>query len=80
MTFGRSGEIIIDDACILNLFRNFSFRKHFDTVLTEEIRKAKSSHEVLVMPKHFMTKLSNILESSSYMSPLRAIIKSYQYF
>ena len=35
----------------------FSFRKHFDTVLTEEIRTAKFCDEVFVMPKHLMTKL-----------------------
>ena len=54
------------------------FRKHFDTVLTEEIQKAKFRHEVFVMLKHLMTK-RNIQESSSYMFPLRAIVKSNQY-
>ena len=56
----------------------FSFREHFDTVLTEEIRTAKFCQEVFVMPKHLMTKL-NIPESPSYMSQLREIVKSQQY-
>ena len=30
--------------------KTFSFRKHFDTVLMEEIRKAKFCHEGFVMP------------------------------
>ena len=58
--------------------KTFSYRTHFDTVLTEKIRKAKFGHKVFVMLKHLTTKL-NIPESSSYMSSLRAIVKSYQY-
>ena len=58
--------------------KKFSFRKHFGTVLTEEIRIAKFCNEVFVMPKYLMTKL-NIPESSLYVSPLRAIILSQQY-
>ena len=58
--------------------KTFSFRKHFDTVLTEEIRTAKFCHEVFVMPKHLMAKL-NIPKSSLYMSPLRAIVLFQQY-
>ena len=54
------------------------FRKHFSTVMTEEIRIAKICTEVFVMPKHLMTK-RNIPESSLYMSPLRAIVLSQQY-
>ena len=46
-----------------------SFRKHFVTILKEEIRIAKFCTEVFVMPNHWMTKL-NIPESSLYMSPL----------
>ena len=65
---------IKDDTSICNLLKKtFSFRKHFGTVLTEEIRIAKFCTEVFVMPKHLMTKL-NIPESSLYMSPLRAIV------
>ena len=60
--------------------KTFSFRKHFGTVLKEEIRIAKFCTEVFVMPNYLMTKL-NILESSLhvYMSPLRAIVSSQQY-
>ena len=36
----------------------FSFCKHFNTVLSEEIRKAKFCTEVFVMPKHLITKLN----------------------
>ena len=39
------------------IYITFSFRKHFGTVLTEEIRIAKFCTEVFVMPKHLMTKL-----------------------
>ena len=53
--------------------KTFSFRKHFGTVLKEEIRIAEFCTEVFLMPKHLMTKL-NISESSLYMSPLRAIV------
>ena len=53
----------------------FSFRKHFGTVLTEEIRIAKFCTEVLTMPKHLMNK-PNIPELSLHMSPLRAIVLS----
>ena len=58
--------------------KTFSFREHFDTVLTEEIRTTKFCQELFVMPKHLMIEL-NIPESSSYMSPLREIVKSHQY-
>ena len=57
--------------------KTFSFRKHFGTVLTEEIRIAKLCTEVFVMPKHLMTKV-NIPQS--YMSPLRAFDLSKQYY
>ena len=60
------------------LKKTFSFRKHFVTVLTEEIRIAKFCTEVFVMPKHSMRKL-NIPESPLYMSPLCAIVLSQQY-
>ena len=53
--------------------KTFSFRKHFNTVLTEAIRTAKFCQEVFVMPKHLMAKL-NIPKASLYMSPLRAIV------
>ena len=63
----------------IKLVKNtFSFRKHFSTVLTEEIRIAKFCTEVFVMPKHLMTKLY-IPESSLYMSPLRAIVLFQQH-
>ena len=79
MTTARSEAINKDDTSILNLLKkSFSFRKHFGTVLTEEIRIAKYCTEVFVMPKHFMTKL-NIHESSLCMSPLHAIVLSQQY-
>ena len=55
----------------------FSFREHFGTVLTEEIRIAKFT-EVFVMLKRLITKL-NKPEASLYMSPLRAIVLSQQY-
>ena len=58
--------------------KTYSFRKHFGTILTEEIRIAKFCTEVFVMPKYLMTKL-NIPESSLYMSPLRTIVLSQQY-
>ena len=58
--------------------KTFSFRKHFGTVLTEEIQIAKFGTEVFVMPKHSMTKL-NIPESSLYMFPLCAIVLFQQY-
>ena len=78
MTIARS-EDINKDTFILNLLKKtFSFRKHFGTVLTEEIRIAKFYTEVFVMPKHLMTKL-NRSESSLYMSLLRAIVLSQQY-
>ena len=42
----------------LNFFhKTFTFRKHFDTVLTEEIRTAKFWHEEFVIPKHLLTNL-----------------------
>ena len=79
MTIAQSEDINKDDTSILNLLKKtFSFRKHFGTVLTEEIRIAKFCTEVYVMPKHLMTKL-NIPESSLYMSPLRAIVLSQQW-
>ena len=62
----------------LIVHKTFSFREHFDTVLREEIQIAKFCTEVFVMPKHLMAKL-HIPEASSYMSPLHAIVKSYQY-
>ena len=50
------------------------FDKHFGTVLTEEIRKAKFCTEVFVIiPQCCMNRL-NILESPSHMSPLCAIV------
>ena len=55
--------------------KTFSFRKHFGTVLTEDIRAAKCCTEVFVMPKHLKTKL-DMPESSLYMSPLRATVLS----
>ena len=69
MTIARSEDINKHDT----LKKTFSFRKHFGTVLTEEIRIAKICTEVFVMPKHFMTKI-NTPESSLCMSPLRAIV------
>ena len=71
MTIARSEDISKDDTSI-------SFRKHFGTVLTEEIRIAKFCTEVFVMPKHLMTNL-NIPESSKNTSPLRAIVSSQKY-
>ena len=58
--------------------KTFSFRKHFRTVLSEEIRTAKFCTAVFVMPKYLMTKKS-YTELSSYMSLLRAIVLSQQY-
>ena len=60
MTIARSEDINKDDTSILNLFKKktFSFRKHFGTVLTDEIRIAKFCTEVFVMQKHLMTKLN----------------------
>ena len=81
MTIARSEDISKDDSSILFIYivqNTFSFRKHFGTVLTEEIRIAKFCTEVFVMPKHLMTKL-NIPESTLYMSPLLAIVLSQQY-
>ena len=58
MTIARSEDISKDDISILNLLKKtFSFREHFGTVLTEEIRIAKFYTEVFVMPKRLMTKL-----------------------
>ena len=51
MTIARSENINEDVTSILNLFR-----KHFGTVVTEEIRIAKFCTEVFVMLKHLMTK------------------------
>ena len=82
--FSRTADRITTKFCMIikkitsnDIFQNcvyscstLRFRKHFDTVLTEEIRTAKFCHEVFVI-----TKL-NIPESSSYMAPLRAIVKS----
>ena len=79
MNIARSEDISKDDTSILNLLiKTFNFRKHFGTILTEEIRIAKFCTEVFVMPKRLMTKL-NIPEASLYMSPLRAIVLSQQY-
>ena len=79
MTIARSEDISKDDTSILNLLKKtYSFRKHFVTVLTNEIQIAKFFTEVFLMPKHLMTKL-NIPESSLYMSPLRVIVLSKQY-
>ena len=61
---------LVDDA--------FSFRTHFGTVLTEEIRTAKFCTEVLLKPKHLLTKF-NMPESSSYMSLLHVTVKSQQH-
>ena len=74
MIIARSVDNNKDDTSILNCSKTFSFRTHFGTVLTEEIRTAK----VFVMPNHLMTKL-NIPESSLYMSPLRTIVLFQQY-
>ena len=78
MTVARSEDINKDETSILK--KTFSFRKHFGTVLTEEIRihVVKFCTEVFVVPKHLMTKL-NIPESSLFMSPLRASVLSHQY-
>ena len=74
MTIAKSEDINKGDTSILNLFKKkISFRKHFDTVLNEEIRIAIFFTEVFVMPKHSMTKL-NIPESSLYMSRFIPII------
>ena len=78
MTIARSEDINKDDTSILNLLKTFSFRKHLDTVLTEEIRIAKFCTEVFVMPKDLMTTL-HVPESSLYMSQLRTIVLSQQY-
>ena len=56
----------------------FSFRKHFGTVLTEEIQIAKFCTEVFVITKHLMTKI-NKPESFLYMSPVFAIVLSKHY-
>ena len=53
MTIARSEDINKDDISILNLLKKtFSFRKHFGTVLTDEIQIAKFCTEVFVIPKH----------------------------
>ena len=70
--------IYVQKMFIKFVHETLSFRKYFDTVLTEDNRTAKFGHKVFVMPKHLMTEL-NIPESSSYMSPLRAIVKSNQH-
>ena len=51
----RSEDINKDDNYIYIKFvqKTFSFRKHFGTVLTEEIRVAKFCTEVFKMPKLF---------------------------
>ena len=78
MTIAWSEDINKVDISILNLFKEtVSFRKHFGTVLKEEIRITKFCTEVFVMPKHLMTKF-NKPESSLYMYPLRAIVLSQQ--
>ena len=46
------------------VYKAFSFRKHFGTVLTEEIRTAKFGTGVFVMPKRLITKL-NIHDGST---------------
>ena len=75
----RSEDINKDDTSILNLLKEtLSFRKHFGTVFTDEIRIEKFCTEVFVMPKHMMIKLY-ITELSLYMAPLRAIVLSQQY-
>ena len=80
ITIARSEDINKDDTSIFNLLKKtFSFRKHFGTVLTEEIRITNFCTEVFVMQKDLMTKLS-IPKSSLCMSPLRAIVLSQQYY
>ena len=58
--------------------KTLNFRKHFDTISTEEIRTANFCHEVFAMSKHLMTKIY-IPDASSYMSPFRAIVQSFQF-
>ena len=38
----------------------FSFRKHFSTVLTEEIRIEEFCTEMFLIPKHLMIKLNTV--------------------
>ena len=64
MTIARSADISKDDTSLFSLFKKtFSFRKHFGTVLTEEIQIAKFCTEVFVLPKHLMTKLNIYLNN-----------------
>ena len=80
MIIARSEDINKVDIPILNLLKkNLSYRKHFGTILTQEIRIAKFCNEVFVMPKHLMTKLNNFELSFFYIYPLRAIVLSQQY-
>ena len=59
MTIAQGEVINKDDTSILKFSKkNFSFRKHFGTVLAEEIRREKFCTEVFVMPKHLMTKVN----------------------
>ena len=75
LSHGEEIGLIVKDP----LFKKtFSFRKHFGTVLIEEIRIAKFCTEVFVMPKYLMTK-RNIPKPSLYMSPLRTIVLSQQH-
>ena len=58
---------------VQKIFWKKNIRKHFGTVLTEEIWIAKFCAEVFVMPKHLMTKVG-ILGSFLFMSPLFATL------
>ena len=53
MTIAWNEDNNKDDTFILHLLKKLSFRKHFSTVLTEEIRIAKICTEVFVSPKTF---------------------------
>ena len=79
MTIARSEEFIKDDTCIFNLFTKLSVSVNTSIQFEQrKFAKAKFCQEVFVMPIHLIIKLY-IPEASSYMSPLRAIVKSYQY-
>ena len=61
MTITWSLDINKHDSSILILLKKkFIFCKHFGIVLTEGIGTVQFCTEVFVMPKYFMTKLSNI--------------------
>ena len=79
MNIARSEDINKDDTSIWICSKMFSFRKHFVTVLTEEIWIAKVCTEVFVMPKHLMTKLNTPTSFLYPKSPLHATVLSQLY-